>query len=173
VILSLLLALVASQGPKLTSETAGEITRTVVDHLVPTNQIIDGDLVVNRGVIFDRAQAIDAFRKLIPNVDPRDITTTLPSLIKTRRQAITCDQAHHNCIVYQNKVFFAIDAVSATSGGQYRVRASVRWQHALTGGRTEVQGKDYDLLVGLVGSKWKHWEVIRTSSTPAADPTAG
>lgn len=165
-ILSLMLALLTVQGPTLTSAQAGAMTRAVVDQLLPTSGMIDGQKNFDRTIIFDQAQTVAAFRAIAPGLQARDVTTTLPSLVMTRDKAITCDKATRDCTVSHDGVFFTIERVSRAGAGEYQVAASIRWAHTLADGRHELRGEDYELTMGLVGAKWKQWKALRSRSKP-------
>jgi hypothetical protein len=168
VMFALILAVVAWQGPKLTSVQAGTITRAVADHLVPhSGDIGDGPLNY-RPMVFDQEATIRAFRPFLTRVDKKDFMLTLPALLRTRSAAIICDKARDTCTIDHGGVYIAIDAVD-TRGvreGEYHITASVRWADKAPDGRSRLGGADYDLVVGLVGAKWKHWEVLREHRTP-------
>ncbi len=163
----LILAMFALQGPKLTSVQAGTITRAVADHVVPhAGDIGDGPLNY-RPMVFDQEATIKAFRPLVAKVETRDFMLTLPALLRTRSAAIICDQARDNCTIDHGGVYISIDAVD-TKGvreGEYRIEASVRWADKGPDGRSHLGGANYDLVVGLVGKQWKHWEVVREHRT--------
>ncbi len=166
-IFSLIVALFAMQAPKLNSVQAGTIVRAVADHLIPhAGDIGDGPLNY-RPIVFDQAATMAAFRPLVETLQAKDIDTTLPSLHRTRKTAIFCDKPQQNCTIDHGGVYFSIDAVD-TKGvkpGEYRIDASVRWADKGPDGRSHLGGADYDLVVGLVGGKWKHWEVVRQRRT--------
>jgi hypothetical protein len=166
---SLLLALLATQGPKLTSAEAGAITRTVVSYLIPPDKPVGSHQVVGRTVIFDRVQAIRAFRPLVGNVDERDIVPTLPALLMPRDSAVECVRATRDCTVKDNGIFLALDAVSQRDvrPGEYRVEVTLLYAEKSARGTSELHGGTYSLVLGLVGGKWKQWKVLRASHRPA------
>ncbi len=158
---SLLLALVALQGPPLTRVDAGVITRSVESALIPADSAVGEQPINERTIVFDQARTVAAFRRLVRRVEPGDITTVLPSLIMTREKAITCAHGHADCSVSHGGIYFAIDRVERTRrADEYRVSAELRWGHKERGGRTVLRGMDYTLVVALTGKKWKQWSIV-------------
>ncbi len=168
-LVSLLFALFAAQGPKLTSVEAGAITRTVVSYLIPPDKPVGQHQVVGRTVAFDQAQSMRAFERLVGTVDARDIMPTLPALLMTRDQAISCVGHSRDCTVSHDALFVAIDAVSTRDvrPGEYRVEATLLYSGKTRAGKTELAGGTYSLVVGLVGGKYRYWQVLRSSHRPA------
>lgn len=167
--LSLLITLIAVQAPKLTSVEAGALTRTVVSYLIPPDKPVGEHQVVGRTVAFDQAQSMRAFEPLVGKVDAKDIMPTLPALIMTRDKAISCVDHSRECTVSHDALFIAIDAVSTRDvrPGQYRVEATLLYSEKTRAGRTELAGGTYSLVLGLVGGKYKYWQVLRSSRRPA------
>ncbi len=164
---SLILMLFAMQAPRMTSAQAGTIVRAVADHVVPhAGDIGDGPLNY-RPIVFDQTATIQAFRPLLGELKESDFALTLPALLRTRSAAILCDKAQEECTITHGGVFFTIDAVD-TKGvreGEYHIEASVRWADKARDGKSHLGGVNYTLVVGLVGKKWKHWEVLREHKT--------
>lgn len=167
-LLSLLLSLLAVQGPKLTSVEAGALTRSVISYLIPPDKPVGNIGVVGRTVAFDQAQSIRAWQPLVGTVDARDIMPTLPALIMTRDSAIHCVRSTRDCTVSHGAIFVAIDGVSTREvrAGEYRVEATLRWAEKTPSGGSELRGGDYSLVLGLVGGKYKYWQVLRSSRRP-------
>jgi hypothetical protein len=168
VFLALLFAIAAAQGPKLTSAEAGVITRTVTSYLIPPDKPVGGHPVVGRTVAFDQEQSIRAFEPLVGKVDARYIMPTLPALIRSRDKAIICAHGPRDCTVADDAIFLAIDAVSTRNvrPGEYRVEATLRYTEKTRDGRTELAGGDYSLVLGLVGGKYKYWQVLQATRRP-------
>lgn len=161
---SLLLVLVALQGPPLTPVQAGVITRSVESALIPPDSVVGDQPIRGRTIVFDQAQTVAAFRHLVNDLHAGDITTTLPSLVMTRAKAITCAHGRTECSVSHDGIYFAITRVARERRpGEYRVSAVLRWGHKTGAGHTEVRGADYTMIVALVGKKWKQWKVIHLS----------
>ncbi len=166
--LSLLLSLLAVQGPKLTSVQAGTITRSVVSYLIPFDKPVGNIPIAGRTVAFDQAQSIKAWTPFVDKVNPRDIMPTLPSLIRTRDAAITCVHGTRECTVVENAIFVSIDAVSTRDvrPGEYRIDATLLWAQKDKAGKSELHGGNYSLVLGLAGGKYKYWKVLRADHRP-------
>ncbi|MDE3053982.1 MAG: hypothetical protein KGL38_09885 [Gemmatimonadota bacterium] len=164
----LLFALIAAQGPKLTSVQAGTITRSVVSFLIPPDSPVGQHQVVGRTVVFDQAQSVRAFGPLVGAVDAKDIMPTLPALVMTREEAVRCAGHSLDCTVSHDGLFVAIDGVSTRDvrPGEYRVEATLLYTERTPAGRTELTGGTYSLVLGLVGGKYKYWSVLRSSRRP-------
>ncbi|HEU4989433.1 MAG TPA: hypothetical protein VFT41_06605 [Gemmatimonadaceae bacterium] len=161
---SLLLALFAVQGHRLTSADAGTITRAVADYMIPGDRSIGTHSVVGRTVIFDQAHSVLAWEPLVGKVNVNDITTTLPSLIMSEDQAVHCAKPKYDCTVSRDAIYLGINSVErGPREGQYRIRATIRFAEKNRQGVSHLEGGTYTLIVGLVGTKYKHWEVQSTS----------
>jgi hypothetical protein len=156
-----MLLVFAAQGPALTSVQAGAITRTVTSYLAPSDRPIGSHPVAGRTVVFDRHQSMNAFAPLVGKVDPREIATTLPSLILGRDKAVVCAADGNDCTIARDGVFVSIDRVERRgNSGEYLVVATALWGEPRPGGGHELKGGTYRLTLALRGTKWKHWEVI-------------
>lgn len=168
VLLSMLLAISVIQGPKLSSAEAGTITRAVAEYLIPPGRPVGTHAVVGRTVVFDQARSSKAFEPLVGRVDERDIAMTLPSLVLPREKAVVCTAGKHDCTITRDAIFISIDRVERVNAGEYRVAATLLYGEPRPGGGHELKGGTYRLTVALQGTKWKHWEVIRSVPKPGA-----
>jgi hypothetical protein len=163
VLLTMLFAVIAAQGPKLPSAEAGTIVRAAADYLIPPDRKVGTHSVVGRTVIFDRDRSIKAVTPMVDKLDPRDIQLTLPALLMSREKSITCDKGNRDCTVYRDAIYFAVDHMEAgPKSGEYRLVTTLRFAETRKDGSSALQGGTYTLTVGLVGDKYKHWEVLRS-----------
>ncbi len=162
-----MLAVLALQGPSLTSTQAGSITRTVSTYLFPPDRAVGSHPANGRTMVFDQARSLEAFAPLVQKLNPRDIAPPLPALIMRRQQAVVCATAGHDCTIIRDAVFLSIDKVErGPNAGEYVVVATALWGEPRAGGGHELDGGSYRLTVALRGTKWQHWEVIRSVPKP-------
>lgn len=163
-----MLTMVALQGPPLTSAQAGAITRTVSTFLVPPDRAVGSHGAAGRVLVFDRDRSAAAFAHLVQPLNPRDLGPPLPAVIMRKDDAITCTKGDkRDCTIAHNSVFLSVDEVEHTSATDtYRVVATALWAEPRAGGGHELDGGTYHLTVALRGTKWKHWEVIRSVPKP-------
>jgi hypothetical protein len=169
VFLLFVLALVASPTPRLTSVEAGALTRTVVSYLIPPDRPVGPHPTAGRTIVFDRARAIRAFAPLVGRVEPHDILPTLPALLRSRKEAVTCDRSAQHCTIVQDAIFLSIDTVDTRDvrPGEYRVVATLLYTAKAGRRPSPLDGGEYVLRVGLIGGKWKHWSVLHAERRAA------
>ena len=163
-----MLAVLALQGPPLTSAQAGAITRTVSTFLVPPDRAVGSHGAAGRVLVFDRDRSAAAFAHLVQTLNPRDLGPPLPAVIMKKDDAITCTKGgKSDCTVARNSVFLSVDTVERGSAADtYLVVATALWGEPRAGGGHKLDGGTYRLTVALRGTKWKHWEVIRSVPKP-------
>lgn len=163
VLLTMLFAAVALQGPKLPSAQAGTIVRAAADYLIPPDRKVGGHSVVGRTVIFDRDRSVKAVAPFVDKLDLNDISLTLPALLMGREKAITCDRENRECTVYRDAIYYSVDHMEpGAKAGEWRLVTTLRFTETRKDGSARLGGGTYTLTVGLVGDKYKHWEVLRS-----------
>ena len=162
-LLTLLFAALTVLTPKLPSAQAGAMIRTAADYLIPATRDIGTHLRTDRTIIFDHDRSMQAIKPLVDSLIPHDIALTLPAIFMTRDDAIKCDKAKRNCTVAKDAIFLAVDRAEAgPKAGEYRLVTTVEYAEPRKNGTSALKGGTYTLTMGLVGAKYKQWEVLRS-----------